>query len=220
MDAVSSPRTPPLSGRDLQLSDALKSLYLAGDSTDDLAAGVIAAHKLLIGNYLQHRDEHNWISFKNIGHWGDAIVDRAGITEFILYANDFESSAYFHVFRDSNNQPLDGDDGHSYTIHFTADQLPQAQRFWSITAYTPESVELVPNPLNKYNVASYTPGLQYERDGSLTIYVGSTLPPGVPEANFLPIPSGPFNLMLRDYGPEGRVAAGSYVPPAVIPDPR
>jgi hypothetical protein len=42
------------------------------------------------------------------------------------------------------------------------------------------------------------------------------LPAGVPEANWLPIPSGPFNVMLRVYGPAGDVAAEKYVPPAIM----
>jgi hypothetical protein len=36
---------------------------------------------------------------------------------------------------------------------------------------------------------------------------------GVPEANWLPVPLGPFNIMLRVYGPEGGVADNTYVPP-------
>jgi hypothetical protein len=32
------------------------------------------------------------------------------------------------------------------------DQIPDAERFWSITAYTPYAIELVPNPANKYAV--------------------------------------------------------------------
>jgi len=43
---------------------------------------------------------------------------------------------------------------------------PEASRFWSLTAYAPEAIELVPNPINKYVVASYT-GAQLNPDGSL-----------------------------------------------------
>jgi hypothetical protein len=37
----------------------------------------------------------------------------------------------------------------------------------------------------------------------------------VPMANWLPIPSGAFNIMLRVYGPQGTVEAGTYVPPGI-----
>ena len=40
-------------------------------------------------------------------------------------------------------------------------------------------------------------------------------PKGVPTANWLPVPKGPFNVMLRVYGPEGSVKTGTYVPPAI-----
>jgi hypothetical protein len=41
------------------------------------------------------------------------------------------------------------------------------------------------------------------------------LPAGVPMANWLPIPRGPFNIMLRVYGPEGTVEDNTYVPPGI-----
>jgi hypothetical protein len=41
------------------------------------------------------------------------------------------------------------------------------------------------------------------------------LPPGVNVANWLPIPPGPFNIMLRVYGPEGSVENNTYMPPAI-----
>ena len=41
-------------------------------------------------------------------------------------------------------------------------------------------------------------------------------PDGVPQANWLPVPSGPFDIMLRVYGPEGTVADGTYTPPAIV----
>jgi hypothetical protein len=100
-------------------------------------------------------------------------------------------------------------------LTFPAGQLPKAKRFWSLTAYTPQSIELVRNRKNKYVVASYTEGLKSNPDGSLSVYMARDLPAGVPVANWLPIPSGAFNIMLRVYGPEGSVADDTYVPPAI-----
>jgi hypothetical protein len=41
------------------------------------------------------------------------------------------------------------------------------------------------------------------------------LPAGVPVANWLPIPAGAFNIMLRVYGPQGSVEDNTYVPPPI-----
>ena len=93
--------------------------------------------------------------------------------------------------------------------------IPMAERFWSLTAYTPQAVELVPNPADKYVVASYTPGLKYNPDGSLSVYLSRMPPAGVPVANWLPIPFNKFDIALRVYGPEGDVESNTYVPPGI-----
>jgi hypothetical protein len=75
---------------------------------------------------------------------------------------------------------------------------------------------LVPNSAHKYAVASYTPNLQpNDDDHSLSVYMAQQLPAGVPMANWLPIPAGAFNIMLRVYGPEGTVEDNTYVPPPI-----
>ena len=50
-------------------------------------------------------------------------------------------------------------------------------------------------------VASYTPGLVTAQDGSVSIVIGGGQAKGIPQAIWLPIPNGPFSLMLRAYGP-------------------
>jgi len=76
-------------------------------------------------------------------------------------------------------------------------------------------IQLVSNPINKYVVASYTEGLEFNPDGSLLIYLVTELPSGVPLANGLPIPDRAFNILLRVYGPEGSVGNNTYVPPGI-----
>ena len=49
----------------------------------------------------------------------------------------------------------------------------------------------------------------------MSIYMARQLPAGVPMANWLPIPRGAFNIMLRVYGPEGSVEDDTYVPPGI-----
>jgi hypothetical protein len=215
--AVASPRTPPLSPSEQELVNRFNDLFGKGNvgRHSDFAAGAQAAHNAILDRYLTHLGPTNWIHFTNIGHRGDQVIERSSITAFIQYANDIEAAAYYHAFRDGKGLPLDGSDPHGYVLTFPAGQLPKAKRFWSLTAYTPKSIELVRNRKNKYVVASYTEGLELNPDGSLSVYMARDLPAGVAVANWLPIPRGAFNIMLRFYDPQGSVADDTYVPPAI-----
>jgi hypothetical protein len=217
--AVAARYTPPFSAYEEALSDRFDSLFGNGNTNrSEFSDGAQAAHELILDRYLTFTHWAptltNWIHFVNIGDWGPQVVERSSITEFLQYANGINSAAYYHVFEDANGNPLDGTNPQGYVLTFPAGQLPEAMRFWSLTAYTPEAIELVPNPAHKYAVASYTPP-QPNTDGSVSIYMAQQLPAGVPMANWLPIPPGAFNMMLRVYGPEGTVADNTYVPPGI-----
>lgn len=228
--AVASSRTPPLTPHEQALSNHFNDLFGIGNvgKHSDFALGAQAAHSTILDNYLTHQgpNTNHWVHFTNIGSWNDQnideAIDRSSITEFIQYANNIGAAAYYHTFRDSGGYPLNGNNPHGYVMTFAPGTgnpnggQPEASRFWSLTAYTPEAIELVPNPINKYEVASYT-GAQLNADGSLSVYMATELPPGVPMENWLPIPNGPFNIMLRVYGviPGSPVADNTYVPPAI-----
>ncbi len=214
--AVASSNTPSMPAAVQALSDRFDSLFGDGSSKhDEFAAGAQAGHELILDNYLSNTGETNWINFTNIGAWGNNVLDRSSITEFIQYGNGYPTAAYFHAFKDGDGAPLDGNNGEGYVLTFLPDEIPQAKRFWSLTAYTPNSIELIENSADKYNVASYTPGLQTGADGSVSIYIARECPPNVPQANWLPVSHRRFNLMLRVYGPEGTVLDQTYVPPAI-----
>jgi hypothetical protein len=218
--AIAARYTPPFSAYEEALSDRFDSLFANRNvNRSEFSDGAQAAHELILDRYLTHTDwastPTNWIHFTNIGDWGNQVVERSSITEFLQYANGINSAAYYHVFKDANGNPLDGSNPQGYVLTFPPGQQPEAMRFWSVTAYTPEAIELVPNPANKYAVASYTKGLQSNSEGSLSIYMAQQLPAGVPMANWLPIPPGAFNIMLRVYGPEGSVKDNTYIPPGI-----
>lgn len=215
--------TPPLSRQERKLSNDFNALF--GDGTNlrpatraKFAQGARSAHKALIANYLNSRDKHNWTHFTNIGAWKNNVLDRASITEFCQFCNTIKTAAYYHAFLDGNGAPLDGGNPDGYVVTFPPGATPTASRFWSITAYTPDAIEPIPNPLDKYLVASYTPGLVTNTDGSISIYVSRTQPAGVPEANWLPVGDRAFNLMLRVYGVVAKsdVAKNKYLPPPVV----
>ncbi len=222
-EAMESPTTRPLGRSDRtlirrfgRLLEKANKQARSGSSVrlGEIVDGARDAHAAIIDRWHSNTGSTNWIHFHNIGHWGKSYLDRAALTEYIQYGNDRDAAYYAHAFVDGNGIPLDGS-MYSYTVKFSAEKLPQAKRFWSVTAYTPVDVELVPNAADKYVVASYTPGLVTAPDGSVTIHVQPDQPTLTPTANWLPVPAGPFNLMLRVYGPEGTAADGTYVPPAI-----
>jgi hypothetical protein len=213
--AVLAPTTQALTPDQQNLSDSFNDFFSNPSHWPKMAAGAQAAHADIDNNYLtQTLSGTNWVHFIDIGEWDQTFqgyLNRSGITDYLQYGNNLKAAAYYHAFTDGNGNPLNGG-SHSYTLTFMKGQQPQVTRFWSLTAYLPVSIELVPNPAQKYVVAGYTPGLVTASDGSVTIVMSVNKPQGVPTANWLPIPNGPFNVMLRAYGPKN---ADTYVPPLI-----
>jgi hypothetical protein len=220
--AMASPMTQPITGDDRSLMQRFDTLFAVARSVVNhdsapltaIVRGAQTAYAAIINRWQSHRGPTNWIHFDNVGHWGTAYLDRAALTEYIQVGNDRKAAYYANAFVDASGLPLDGG-SFGYTITFAMDELPEYKRFWSMTSYTPEYIELVPNALEKYVVASYTPGLVTAEDGSVTIYLQADSPKSSLTANWLPIPKGHFSLLFRVYGPLGSALAGTYVPPKV-----
>jgi hypothetical protein len=220
-EAMASPTTEPITDDDRSLMQKFDTSFAVAKSVIDydsapmtaIVRGAQAAYAAIINRWQSHRGPTNWIHFDNVGHWGTNYLDRAALTEYIQVGNDRKAAYYANAFVDASGLPLDGG-SFAYTIQFAKDALPEYQRFWSMTAYTPEYIELVPNALDKYVVASYTPGLVTAEDGSVTIYVQADQPKAN-TANWLPVPKGHFSLLFRVYGPQGTALAGTYVPPKI-----
>lgn len=224
--AMRSPTTGPLSPSDRTLIanftkrfEAAKADAANGEYTrlSDIVAGARAAHNAIVERWRFQTTGNNWVHFNNIGNWGRSYLDRAAGNLYLQYGNVRTAAYYAQAFLDNRNHALSGANGQVYTITFAANQIPQCERFWSITAYTGDAIELVPNAANKYAVASYTPGLVTNPDGSITVTLrtigGSET---TVDPNVLPIPAGVFSVMLRVYAPLGVAKSGTYVPPAVI----
>lgn len=221
-EAMASPLTQPITEDDRALMQRFDAAFAEAKNVVDhdsaplteIIRGAQAAWAAIINRWQSHRGPTNWIHFDNIGNWGTNYLDRAALTEYIQVGNDRKAAYYADAFVDASGLPLDGG-SFAYTIQFAKKDLPEYERFWSMTAYTPEYVELVPNVLNKYVVASYTHGLVTAKDGSVTIYVQADPPESARIANWLPVPKGPFSLLFRVYGPKGKALAGTYVPPKI-----
>jgi hypothetical protein len=113
----------------------------------------------------------------------------------------------------SDGRPLDG--SKRYRIHFARGHTPPVDAFWSLTVYGPD-LFLVPNAANRYSLSGDTPGLVTNADGSIDVFLQADAPAGH-EANWLPVPRGPFELIMRLYLPRAPVLDGTYdYPPIAV----
>jgi hypothetical protein len=145
----------------------------------------------------------------------DYVMRRAVGAAMGIYSNSKEEAHYTAYTIDAEKQTLDG--GKTYVLHFSKDQVPPVKFFWSMTMYNLPERLLVDNPINRYAIGSRTKGLKANADGSIDIYLQSTSPGVDKEANWLPTPrEGPFYMVLRMYGPQGTLAAGSWHAPTPV----
>jgi hypothetical protein len=145
----------------------------------------------------------------------DYVMRRAVGAAIGIYGNSKEEAYYTAYSVDANKQPLDG--SKRYVLRFSRDQVPPVKFFWSMTMYNLPDRLLVDNPIQRYAIGSRTKGLKANADGSVDIYLQATSPGGDKESNWLPTPQqGPFFMVLRMYGPEGKLAAGEWQAPQPI----
>jgi hypothetical protein len=149
----------------------------------------------------------------DVGRYGTDYLYRAGVTRMGLVANDPIEATYLSLYVDADGKPLNGSG--DYKLHFTADNLPPAKAFWSVTLYDRKTYSLVDNVIDRFSIGDRTDGIEYEEDGSLNIYIGQTMPVPERKANWLPAPEGDFYLLMRIYLPEVAVAEQTWEPPAL-----
>ena len=148
-----------------------------------------------------------------MGVYGNYYMKRAIIALVGLGANQPEDAIYPLSVTDSEGNALQG--GKRYVLHFSKQELPPVDAFWSCTTYDPDFA--VSNPINRYAIGDRD-ALQYNDDGSLDIYIQPESPGVNKESNWLPSPAkGEMNITMRLYAPRSKVIAGNWVPPAIIP---
>ncbi|MCY1330884.1 hypothetical protein D9M69_165320 [compost metagenome] len=160
---------------------------------------------------------NGWTYTKGLGVYGTDYMKRAVVAAFGWPANVERDAVYPYTEVDSDGQKLNG--ANKYTLTFPKGQTPPANGFWSITMYEiDKGWWFVPNPLSKFTVSARN-DLQYNADGSLTLYFQHQSPGKDKEANWLPAPQGDFLPMMRMYWPkEGNpsILDGSWTPPQIV----
>ena len=155
-------------------------------------------------------DGGSWTANLGVGTYGDDIDLRALVARVGWGANVAEEAVYPIARRDADGRPLDG--RHTYRLTFPPGGLPPVEAFWSLSVYG-DDMFFAPHPSGRYSIGDRTPGLVTAADGSLEITLAHD-DPG-PGTNWLPVPDGPFVLMLRLYLPGRPVVDGSYDYPDV-----
>jgi hypothetical protein len=125
-----------------------------------------------------------------------------------LYGNSLEEAWYGGYLCDGSKPSM---------VHFTKADLPPAKFFWSMTMYTIPDRLLYANALDRYSIGDRTNGLEYGKDGSLTIYVSNASPGKEKESNWLPAPAGKCSLVARVYGPSKAAMTGEWKLPPLQP---
>lgn len=132
-----------------------------------------------------------------------------------IYGNTAAEAIYPVLSVDSAGAPLTGAD--KYTLHFAAGQLPPVNSFWSVTMYKMPQSLLAANPINRYLINSpMLPNLVKDPDGGITIYVQNQSPGADKEANWLPAPDGPFQMIMRLYWPKEEALNGTWQAPKAV----
>jgi hypothetical protein len=145
----------------------------------------------------------------------NSYIKRATAAAMGLFGNTKEEAVYTGSIKDNTGKQLMGSG--KYTLTFTKNQIPPVKYFWSITMYTIPQRFLVKNPIDRYSIGDRSKGLKYEKDGSLIIYLQSKSPGKDKETNWLPSPAaGPFNYVVRLYGPKDAVTNGVWKQPLPV----
>lgn len=132
-----------------------------------------------------------------------------------IYGNSKDEALYPGTTVDSTGAPLDG--ANTYTYRFASGQLPPVNAFWSLTMYELPQSQLVANPMNRYLINSpMLSSLAKDPDGGITLYVQNESPGLDREANWLPAPKGPFQVILRLYWPKPDALNGQWQAPKPV----
>jgi hypothetical protein len=179
-----------------------------------LVKAAIDAEKELIEPLRQFKNTgvpagNYWNTTKNGAAWGTDYLSRTAAARANIFVNQPNETIYYNQDRDGTGKDLDGSSG--YTVTFSKDQIPKVKGFWSLTVYDANHF-FYQNPDKIYSLGTKNKDLKTNPDGSLTLYLQNKKPDGDHAANWLPVPTAKFGLLLRAYWPEDSMT-NSYTPP-------
>jgi hypothetical protein len=133
------------------------------------------------------------------GRYGERWLHRAQVARLGWGANVPEESLYAVARQDSEGWLLDG--SHRYLVR-TEERVPPVDAFWSLTVYGPDMF-FVEHPAGRYAITCPA-GI------GASIVLSHDEPELAGAMDWLPVPTGPFVLMLRLYLPRPEAIDGTY----------
>jgi len=155
----------------------------------------------------------SWSNPVDVGRYGYNYLYRSVVNTLGTGGNVVLENYPFTSFDDADGARLDGSKG-LYELRLSPP--PPAKFFWSVTVYDARTRSLHPNVLGKYLVSDRTPGLVRDNDGNVTIYLHARPLKDKEQANWLPVPAGPFYVAIRAQGPGQALLDREWSPPAII----
>jgi hypothetical protein len=139
-----------------------------------------------------------------------AYLARAVAAKYAIWGPGAEEVVYMVAEVDADGQRLDGANA-AYEITFDAE--PPVSGFWSYTIYDAATRLLVPHPSGRYKRGDRDSDIQRNAEGGFTLLLQNATPPSERLGDWLPTPSGPFQVVGRLYGPSTAVLDKTYAPP-------
>jgi hypothetical protein len=211
---------PPLPGEEA-LYAQFRQLMAAAKADPEikkiLVEAAVETEKDVIQKFFQWKYNgrpagNRWNRSTNNAQWGVDYYNRTGTARSNMFDNKPNETQYFYTDFDSASKQLEGKN--TYSITFPKGQTPPVEGFWSLTLYNDKHL-FHPNDLKRYSLGTKNKNLQYNADGSLTIYAGAKSPGKEKESNWLPAPDGAFSLYIRAYWGKKDILDGTWKPPAV-----
>jgi hypothetical protein len=195
-------------GKPFRLADQPAIVQNALNKAPQVATPIIVDAYPKVGKII-----NNWqIRSGLVGTFGAAYLRRATNTWGGVISNVVEDAVYPKAYTDAKGEPLTSD--RKYVLRFEKDDLPPVRAFWSLSMYNEKNF-FADNPLNRYAIGDRDK-LEFDEDGSLTIYMQRASPGEDKESNWLPTPKeGAFSVSLRLYWPKPEVLRDPWSPPAV-----
>lgn len=213
-------KVPPLEGEEALyalINSVLEAAAKDPEVKQTLIETATEAEKELIDPLKQWRLNgpsagNGWYSPQNNSQFGTDYLTRTAISKSNMYENAPQETKYIFTDTDTQGKQLDGKS--LYSITFPKGQVPPVNGFWSMTLYN-QNHFFHPNSFRRYSLGTKNKTLQYNADGSLSLYAGATSPGPDKETNWLPAPGTPFSLYIRAYWPKPEIINRTWTPPKV-----